>query len=104
MAALLQAAVGNALDERASKLVHALATQTTGNPFFIRELLAHMTESGTIFLGGERSSPNFPGAQLAIPDGLRQVIDQRVARLSVDLPRDVPIDVKGVGGVVGVCR
>ena len=82
IAALLQAAVGNALDERASELVHALATQTAGNPFFIRELLAHMSESGTILFNGERSSPDFPVAQLEIPERLRQVIDQRVARLS----------------------
>jgi DNA-binding SARP family transcriptional activator len=44
--ALLEAAVGHALDERTSQLVDVLVAQTAGNPFFIRELLAHLTESG----------------------------------------------------------
>ena len=44
IAALLEATVGHALDERA-ELVRVLGAQTAGNPFFIRELLAQLAES-----------------------------------------------------------
>lgn len=76
IAKLLQMAVGYPLDERAAELVHVLGTQTAGNPFFIRELLAHAATSG------ERLNAGVTAAQLQVPEGLRQVIVQRVARLS----------------------
>ena len=83
---LLRAAVGadlghDASDERASALVHALASQTAGNPFFLRELLAHMVEAARRS-GSETSRASVTVAQLQAPEGLRQVILQRVARLS----------------------
>jgi DNA-binding SARP family transcriptional activator len=73
---LLEAAVGHPLDRRTTQLVPVLGAQTGGNPFFIRELLAHLTESG------ERLSSSVTAARLEAPEGLRQVIGQRVARLS----------------------
>jgi DNA-binding SARP family transcriptional activator/tetratricopeptide (TPR) repeat protein len=85
IAALVQAAVGQGLDERASQLVCVLGTQTAGNPFFIRELLAHVVESDIIVPGSERSSPGL--AELEVPEELRQVIGQRVARLSAPARR-----------------
>jgi predicted ATPase len=81
IAALLQAAVGYALDERASQLVHLLAAQTAGNPFFVRELLTDLTESG------ERVDTRVTAAGLEAPKGLRQVIGHRVARLSAPTKR-----------------
>ena len=75
IAALLEAAVEHALDER-PELVRVLGAQTAGNPFFIRELLAHAIESG------ERLSAGVTAAQLETPAGLRHVIGQRVGRLS----------------------
>ncbi|MDX6720732.1 MAG: hypothetical protein QOJ63_2986 [Solirubrobacteraceae bacterium] len=88
--ALLEAAVGHALDQRATQLVHVLGTQTGGNPFFIRELLAHLTESG------ERLSSAVTGTQLEAPEGLRQVVAQRVARLSA--PAVSALSVAAVAG------
>jgi DNA-binding SARP family transcriptional activator len=63
-----------------SEVVRLLAIQTAGNPFFLRELLAHLIESGTISLKSP-SSIAITGAQLRAPEGLRHVIGQRVARL-----------------------
>jgi predicted ATPase len=80
IAALLEAAVGHTLDER-PELVHVLVAQTAGNPFFIRELLAHLTESG------ERVDTGVTAATLEAPKGLRQVICHRVARLSAPARR-----------------
>jgi len=81
IAALLQAAVGHALDEGASQLVHVLGAQTAGNPFFLRELLAHLSESG------ERLNTRVTAAALEAPEGVRQVIGHRVARLSAPAGR-----------------
>jgi DNA-binding SARP family transcriptional activator len=85
ISALLEAAFGHALDRRATQLVQVLCTQTGGNPFFIRELLAHLTESGG------RLSSSVTAAQLEAPEGLRQVIGQRVARLSAPAGRALSI-------------
>jgi hypothetical protein len=48
------------------RLAHRIAVESRGNPLFVREVAAHVIESG-------RSE---------LPDELRQIIDQRVARLS----------------------
>jgi DNA-binding SARP family transcriptional activator len=82
IATLLEATVGHMLDDRASQLVQLLRSQTAGNPLFIRELLAHLLETSAIFPEGERLSTAVTAAQLQAPEGLRQVIAQRVARLS----------------------
>jgi DNA-binding SARP family transcriptional activator len=87
IAALVEAALGHALDERASQLVPLLRTQTAGNPFFIRELLAHVTESHTILSVSESMSSGVTAAQLDAPEGLRHVIGHRVARLSAAAQR-----------------
>jgi tetratricopeptide (TPR) repeat protein len=84
MRALLEAAVGQALHDPAA-LVRVLGTQTAGNPFFLRELLAHVAESGAI--GDERLGLTAMAARLVIPEGLRHVIGQRVARLTAPAGR-----------------
>jgi AAA ATPase domain/SEC-C motif len=82
IAALLEATIGHALDERASELVNALAVQTAGNPFFLRELLAHIAEVGAISANDEPLSTSLTTARLEVPQTLQEVIGQRVARLS----------------------
>jgi class 3 adenylate cyclase/DNA-binding SARP family transcriptional activator/tetratricopeptide (TPR) repeat protein len=68
--ALVRATLGQPLDHRALRLVHELEAQTAGNPFFIRELLTHLANSGSI------------AVRLEAPERLRQAISHRVARLS----------------------
>ena len=81
IAELLEAAAGHPLANRAAEFVDALRTATAGNPFFIRELLAHLVESGAIYRDGERWTADLAAAALEVPEGVRQVIGQRVARL-----------------------
>ena len=95
IAELLEAAVGQPLDERATALVHALEAQTAGNPFFIRELLANVVESGRM-PDCERLDAHATAAQLEVPAGLRHVIGQRVARLSA--PTGRALNVAAVAG------
>jgi hypothetical protein len=59
-------AVAALLDPVDERLARRIAVESRGNPLFIRELVAHLSESG--------------GTEL--PEELRQIIDQRVARLS----------------------
>jgi tetratricopeptide (TPR) repeat protein len=82
IAALLEASAGHPLDERAADFAHMLRAQTGGNPFFIREVLAHLVESGAVYRAGERWTTDLAAGELDVPEGLRHVIRQRVGRLS----------------------
>jgi DNA-binding SARP family transcriptional activator len=80
-ASLLDAAGGHDGVEHRAELAQLLHAETGGNPFFIRELLAHLVESGAIDRVGERWTGRGMSA-IEVPEELRHVIDQRVARLS----------------------
>lgn len=62
--------------------VHAISEETDGNPFFIREVLIHLTEEGKIFQQDGRWTSNVSIAEMGIPEGVRQVIGRRLSRLS----------------------
>ena len=66
----------------AAEFARVLQSETGGNPFFIREVLAHLVESGAVYRAGERWTTDLALGQLEVPEGLRQVIRHRVARLS----------------------
>jgi tetratricopeptide (TPR) repeat protein len=70
--------LGGRLDQRARELAGVLHDRTAGNPYFIRELIAHLEESGSTIAAPAGDM----GAELDLPDGLLNVIAQRVARLS----------------------
>jgi DNA-binding SARP family transcriptional activator len=79
VAAYMEATAGHALapdDRRLAGTVHA---ETAGNPFFVRELLRHLAETGQILRRGDGWAAE-PG--LGIPDGVREVVGRRLARLS----------------------
>ena len=80
-------ALGWADEETAPALGAWVFEKTAGNPLFIRELLAHLVESGALLPDGEGMSEAGTAAQLQAPEGLRQVIGQRVARLSAPAQR-----------------
>ena len=65
-----------------ASLTEAIAAETAGNPFFIREVLLHLVEEGKITRedGGWASSLNI--AEMSIPEGVREVIGRRLSRLS----------------------
>ena len=47
--ALLEASAGQTLDEAGVGLTHAVYRETDGNPFFVREVLRHLSETGAIY-------------------------------------------------------
>ena len=63
-------------------LAQAIAQETGGNPFFIREVLLHLVDEGKIFRQDGHWTSTVSIAELGIPEGVREVIDRRLARLS----------------------
>lgn len=86
-----------------------LTRQTAGNPFFLREMLLHLVEEGSLrFEDGAWVAA--ADLSTAIPEGIREVIGRRVSQLSeaaqallavaalfeVDFPLPVVADVAGL--------
>jgi tetratricopeptide (TPR) repeat protein len=96
--AFLESAGGHELDAGADALVEALHRETEGNPFFLEETLAHLVETGAIHRGadGRWTSPHTTIEDFGIPEGVREVIGRRLARLSDDCNR-----VLGMAAVLG---
>jgi class 3 adenylate cyclase len=98
VAAFLEAAAGHGLDEEAEVLARAVWTETEGNPFFVAEVLRHLSESGAL----ERREGRWGVAaatleELGIPEGVRDVVGRRLSRLS-----EVANRVLTVAAVVGL--
>jgi DNA-binding SARP family transcriptional activator len=77
IASLVARSLGDTDPERDQSVAQVLHTQTSGNPFFVRELLTRIAESGSW------SSPVLgPGGRIDVPERVRAVIAERIARLS----------------------
>ena len=60
------------------ELSRLLFDETEGNPFFVVEMLRHLTESGAIEAGGDADRR---AAAAGVPEGIKSVIGRRLARL-----------------------
>jgi class 3 adenylate cyclase len=77
---LLAALGGHEVEE---KVGAAWVRQTEGNPFFIRELLRHLSEEGALYQGPDgRWTTSKPLVELGVPQRVREVVARRLARLS----------------------
>jgi class 3 adenylate cyclase/tetratricopeptide (TPR) repeat protein len=63
-------------------LVEAVAHETSGNPFFIREVLLHLLEEGALARDGRKWRTALPAGARAVPETVRQVIERRLGRVS----------------------
>jgi DNA-binding SARP family transcriptional activator len=59
-----------------------LHKRTGGNAFFIRETLRHLSDIGAIAPSNSLWAAERPLAELGIPEGVREVLSRRLARLS----------------------
>ncbi|MGI8553090.1 MAG: ATP-binding protein, partial [Dehalococcoidia bacterium] len=85
---LMAARAGHALDAAGQRLAEALHRETEGNPFFIGEVLRHLTETGRLRqTDGRWSVAAGSIAELGIPEGVREVIGRRLSRLSQETNR-----------------
>lgn len=82
VAALLEARTGHALSEPGRDLARTVHTETDGNPFFVRELVRHLIEVGVLAKGADgRWVVHVVRTPLAVPEGVREVVARRLARL-----------------------
>lgn len=66
--------------EAESEFLRSVSRETAGNPFFIREICSHVAESGG-------TAEAFTLETLGVPEGVKQVIGRRIARLPDDVAR-----------------
>ncbi|HEV3234582.1 MAG TPA: AAA family ATPase [Candidatus Dormibacteraeota bacterium] len=64
-----------------AQLATALQRNTEGNPFFIEEIVRHLTESGASYDREGRWTPGAGAGSLAIPESVRDIISRRLAML-----------------------
>src|SRR5262249_41945859 len=97
-------------------LVTTITQETSGNPFFIREVLLHLVEAGTLVREGGRWSAAVAVEAMRIPDTVRQVIERRLGRLGEPARRlldvaalfteavrfDIATQVAGLGETTGL--
>ena len=72
-----------ALDARADALADRVHAETDGNPFFMREVLLHLVDSGSLYLVDGRWE-TVAGYLDDVPARARDVIAQRLTRLGDD--------------------
>jgi class 3 adenylate cyclase len=85
---LLEAAAGQSLDAAGVDLARAVYRETDGNPFFVTELLRHLSETGAIYQdAGGRWMAEGSSEQMALPASVRTVIAARVGRLDREAGR-----------------
>jgi class 3 adenylate cyclase len=88
VAELVSAVAGLEMDRVGRRLANEVTQETDGNPFFIAELLRHLSESGAIVERHDgRSELRSSIADLGLPNSVRDVVTRRVARLGDDLER-----------------
>ena len=81
---LLTKTAGHELPDDGLDLAHALARDTEGNPFFIGEILRHLTETGAIVQQDGRWVGTTTVDEFGIPEGIKDVVGRRLSRLSDD--------------------
>jgi tetratricopeptide (TPR) repeat protein len=80
--AFVVAASGQDLEDQSRALAAAVHAETEGNPFFVGEVLRHLSESGAIYRRDGRWTSDLAADQLGIPEGIREVVGRRVSALS----------------------
>ena len=82
VADFLEAGAGHPLGDDGVFLARTLHTETNGNPFFVREVVRHLVETGVVVPGADGWTVARPVDAVGVPDGVREVVGQRITRLS----------------------
>src|SRR4051794_25031679 len=81
--AIMEAAAGHDVADAGRDLAQAIVRETDGNPFYVGELLRHLTESGALVQGDDgRFRLEGTIEELGLPQSVREVVGRRVERLS----------------------
>ncbi|MFC5826891.1 ATP-binding protein [Nonomuraea insulae] len=81
VAAMVAAAAARELDSEELEFAHHLHAETGGHPFCVEEVLLHFVETGTLLREGGRWASTKARRELGIPEGVREVVGQRLGRL-----------------------
>jgi tetratricopeptide (TPR) repeat protein len=87
VATFMAEAAGHEMDEDGLTLARMIHGETEGNPFFVREIIRHLTETGGTEQRAGRWGTTLPVDELGVPDSVREVVTLRLARLSDDANR-----------------
>ncbi len=79
--AFMESAAGHELDDDGVALATAVYRETDGNPFFVSEVLRHLSEIGTIVQDRSGRWTSAGSELVALPQSVRQVISARVGRI-----------------------
>lgn len=82
IAELLHAETQVPVDDVTMKLARAIHDETAGNPFFVREVVDHLVDRGVIRRTSAGASVTLSSADIGLPESVREVVRQRVARLT----------------------
>ncbi len=78
---LLESFAGHDLEGAILDLARAVYEEADGSPFFMRELVRHLSEVGELVKVGDRWTYGGDLSSLGIPDSVREVIGRRLSRL-----------------------
>ena len=93
----MEAAAGHTLDQSGVSLAHAVYHETDGNPFFVGEVLRHLSETGAIYRDNNGRWVEFDSLNdVGLPNSVREVIGARVGRMGEPAGR-----VLSVAAVIG---
>jgi class 3 adenylate cyclase/ATP/maltotriose-dependent transcriptional regulator MalT len=81
VAALIARTTGHDLDVPLQRLVNEVTARTLGNAFFVGEMWHHFVATGVVSLQGGRWVVAGPLTTSAVPDSVREVVAERLARL-----------------------
>ncbi|MGH9003952.1 MAG: ATP-binding protein, partial [Acidimicrobiia bacterium] len=94
--AFMEAQARHGLDDDVRGYAAPLQAETGGNPFFVGQVIRHLSETGAVFRRDGRWTSELAPSEVGIPDGVRDVIARRLARLP-----DETREVLAVAAVLG---
>lgn len=95
--AFIESAAGHSLPEELEQFASVIFKETDGNPFFVSEVLRHLSETGVLYQGeGGQWQTRGSLEALTLPQSVRQVIGARIARLG-----DAAVKILSVAAVAG---
>jgi class 3 adenylate cyclase len=85
---LMETVAGHGLDAGGLALAREITAETGGNPFFVGELLRHLSESGAVARTADGRWEIMPCLDdVGLPQSVREVVHRRVERLGDDCRR-----------------
>ncbi len=110
VAQFLERSAGHDLDDAGLALADAVFAETTGNPFFVGEIMRNLVESGALVVRDGRWTSDLTLAQVGLPEGVREVVGRRISRLDEPTQRSLSVaavigaefDVRVLADVIGI--